>query len=163
MKLTFCNGWFRAKKRPGELWTEKQAKDAFDNRRLHTVVISHDDKPAAFIEFNGDYVGVGFLDHAIREYLSYTFNEVSPGKLFLTQATHREYEGETDRVKSGTSYYFKQDGAVAVKREDFTWTEGQSSPVGVVSTKDSQVDVSGHWETYPKFGEYDALLRVERS
>ena len=130
---------------------------------MHTAIVSDGVNPTAFIEFNGGYVGVGFLDRNLREYMCYVFDEVLPGKLFLARATHREYEGETDRVKSGTSYYFKQDGSVAVKREDFAWTEGQSSPVGTVSTKDTQVDVSGHWEPYPKFGEYDALLRVERS
>jgi hypothetical protein len=140
----------------------KQAKDAFDNRRLLTVVVRSGDQPAAFITFNDGYVGVSFLDPAVREYMVYDFVEKSPGRLFMTQAVHREYDGETDRVKSGTSYFFREDGGVTVERQDFTWTEGQSSPVATVSTKETRVNVSGNWDDYPRFGEYDALLRLER-
>lgn len=154
MDIHYSDGWFRAKKRPGELWTPARAKAAFDRRELHAAIIGPLTSPRAFIEFNKDYVGVGFLDKNLREYLDYSFQEVEPGRLFLTMATHREFQGDSDQVKKGTTYIFKEYGNVTVINEEF--------PDGAKTRKDAPADVSGNWQNYPSFGEYDSLLRTER-
>jgi hypothetical protein len=69
-------------------------------------------------------------------------------------ATHREFDGEADRVKCGTTYYFKVDGRVTIETEDFA-TEN-------ISTREMQADVSGNWEQYPIFGDYQSLMRRDR-
>ena len=154
METHYTDGWFRAKKRPGERLSDKEAKDLYERRGLHAAVIGPLDKPRAFIEFNNDYVGVSFLDDLLREYLSYAFQEVEPGKLFLTRATHRYFDGDSDRVRKGTSYMFKPNGDVTVINEEF--------PDAGKTQHETTADVSGNWERYPAFGEYDSLLREER-
>ena len=72
-----------------------------------------------------------FLDNFGREYLRYQFQEAEQGRLFLTMATHREFVGETDRVKSGTTYYFKRDGFVTIETEDFVSSQRTSKKNGI--------------------------------
>lgn len=153
-RITFGRSWFRAKKRFTETLSEHKAKIAHEQRQPYVAVMEDDEGIQCFIEANNDYFGVGFLDSALREFLSYQFQEVEPGRLFLSMATHREFDGETDRVKCGTTYYFKFDGSVTVESEDFATAN--------VTTKKMQTDVSGNWETYPSFGDYVSLTRVER-
>jgi hypothetical protein len=62
-----------------------------------------------------DFIGVDFLDEFLRESLSYQFEEVESGRLFLSMATHREFDGEKDQVLSGCSYIFKQDGKLILR------------------------------------------------
>ena len=118
------------------------------------LVVEQDSSPKCFVEINNDYVGIGFLDASLREYLSYTFVEIEPGRLFLNEATLREFEHGSDKVKSGTTYHFKQNGSVIVENEDFL--------TNTRSVKETQADVSGNWEAYPQFGQYQSIVRVDR-
>ena len=70
-------------------------------------------------------------------------------------ATYREFEGETDKVVNGTSYMFAQDGATQIRREFFNPHR--------LETANSSSDVSMNYDVMPEFGEYDRLIRVERS
>lgn len=150
----FGKSWFRAKKRVTELWDKQEAKIAHEQRRPYVAVLEKSGQIFCYIEANSGYIGVGFLDSAVREFLSYQFQEVEPGRLFLTMATHREFDGGTDRVKCGTTYYFKPDGCVSVEAEDFEANQ--------LTTTKTTVDVSNNWEDYPNFGDYQSLARVER-
>ncbi|MEZ6066515.1 MAG: hypothetical protein R3B90_12580 [Planctomycetaceae bacterium] len=154
MTYTYCKQWFRAKKCPIDIWDDGVAQFAHENRKAYSVLSGSIEHPAAFIEIHGDFVGVGFLDDRLREYLSYQFQEVESGRLFLTMATHREFQGDSDNVASGTTYIFKQNGMVDI--------EGEDSVAGTKSARQMTSDVSGNWESYPSFGEYESLLKVER-
>jgi hypothetical protein len=153
-RISFGKSWFRAMKRLTELWDIQKAKTAHEQRRPYVAVMENSGGNHSFIEVNNDYFGIGFLDSHLREYLSYQFQELEPGRLFLTMATHREFDGETDRVSYGTTYYFKPDGSVTVETEDFATAN--------LATKEMKVDVNGNWETYPNFGDYGSLTRVDR-
>jgi hypothetical protein len=152
--VSYCKSWFRAKKRPTEIWTEDQARAAHLSKRLYTAIVGSLEKPFCFLEINDKFVGVGFLDDKARESLYYAFKEVEPGKLFLTMATYREFDGDTDTVRVGTSYVFGQTGLVKVQRQHFNPHRKEVS--------DSFVDVSGNYLHWPEFGEYDELIQVER-
>ncbi len=154
MSVTYCERWFRYKKKPTVLMDEDKARKAHEKRQLYTVILGDLRSPECFIEINNDYVGVGFLDNQLREYLSYSFDETSPGRMFLTMATHRVFDGQSDRVTGGTSYYFKEDGVVTIENEDFLSASK--------SEKKIQADVSGNWEKYPRFGDYAAVAQVNR-
>jgi hypothetical protein len=69
-------------------------------------------------------------------------------------ATHREYADGSDKVKSGTTYYFEQNGEVTIEREDFL---RNARSVEVTHT-----DTSGNWEPYPEFGQYQSITRENR-
>lgn len=153
--IFYCKSWFRAKKRPTEIWTEEQAKSAHMNKQHYTVLVDSIEKPYCFLEVADKVVGVGFLDEYLRESLTYAFQEIEPGKLFLTMATHREFKGETDKVVSGISYIFKQDGTVQMRREFF-------NPHRLETTTTSS-DVNMNYSAIPEFGEYDDFIRIERN
>jgi len=153
--IFYCKSWFRAKKRPTEVWTEEQAKSAHAKKQPYAVLVDSIERPFCFLDVADKVVGVGFLDEHLRESLTYAFQEVEPGKLFLTMATHREFDGETDKVANGISYIFKQDGTVHLRREFFNPHR--------LETSFASSDVTTNYSTVPEFGEYDDLIRIERN
>jgi hypothetical protein len=100
--IYYCRSWFRAKKKPTELWSGEKAEAAYRQRARASLLY----------RYRRQDHGVGFLDERLRESLTYAFKEVDVGKLFLAMAVHREFEGQTDKVASGVTYTFDQSGAV---------------------------------------------------
>lgn len=152
--IHYGKSWFRAKKCLTLSWSEDAAKAAHEKRQPYAAAVISSGVVRCFLEVNNDYFGVGFLDDRQREFLSYQFQEIQPGRLFLTMATHREYDGESDHVKAGTTYYFKSDGTITIESEDFDSTQ--------LVTTETKRDVEGNWEHYPNFGEYESVLRIDR-
>lgn len=152
--VMYGKSWFLAKRRFTETWDDSKARAAHVSRKPYTAAISDQHSVVAIIDVNNDYLGVDFLDELGRDFLSYQFQELEPGRLFLTMATHREFAEKTDAVKSGTTYYFKPDGRVTIEKEDFT--------IPQLSESEKQVDVTGNWEAYPTFGDYGSITRVDR-
>jgi len=152
--VSYCRAWFRAKKVALEPRSREEASTAHERRLPYVAIVGEHERPRAFVEMNADYVGVGFLDDRRREYLSYQFQELEPGKLFLTMATHREFDGDRDAVREATTYYFKPSGNVVVEKVD---RSGRAQ-----SRSSAQRDVANNWEVYPVFGAYDGVIRVER-
>ena len=152
--LFYCKSWFRAKKRPTEIWTENQARVAHSSKTLYTVLIGSIEKPFCFLEINDKFVGTGFLDRNAREYLYYAFKEISAGILFLSMATYREFDADGDTVTMGTTYNFDPGGTVKIRRQKF---KSHS-----VEMAESSADVSNNYSSWPEFGEYEDFIRVER-
>ena len=152
--LTYCKSWFRAKKCITEAWTESKARAAHDKKKLYGVVVGDLESPFCFLEINKGFVGVGFLDSHAREFLYYAFQEIAPGILFMRDSTYREYVGDTDKVSMGTTYIFREDGKVKVRKQTFDPTE--SSRMETIS------DLSQNYDTWPEFGKYDNLIKIER-
>lgn len=155
-QIFFCKSWFRAKKRPTEIWSMEQAKLAHEAGQTYTVLVDSPERPFCFLEVTKGFVGVCFLDKQLRENLNYQFKEVEPGKLFLAMATYREFDGDDERVVSGTSYIFGNNGDVNIKRETFL-------PEHCLETSISRAEVSSNYAEFPAFGEYDSLIQIERS
>jgi len=156
MKYTYCKKWFIAKKSPIDIWDINSAEQAHQDQKPYTVLVGDLNQPKCFIELIGSkrYVGVEFLDELLRIPLNYQFQERASGSLFLSMATYREFQNDSDVVTNGTSYIFKEDGTVMIENENFS--------AGTRSTCQSTVDVSGNWEQYPSFGDYSSIIRVER-
>lgn len=152
--IHFCKTWFRAKKRPTQVWKREQARGAHAARKLYSVLVGAAERPFCFLEINDKFAGVGFLDDKLRETLYDAFKEVEPGTLFLSMATYRSYEGDTDAVAEGTTYVFSRDGTVKIQKSQFQ--EHATSPGSCT------VDVSANYSPWPAFGEYDDLIRMER-
>jgi len=152
--LFFCKSWFRAKKQPTEMWSAKAAQRAHENGQPYTVLVDSEIRPICFLEVEAKTVGVCFLDDLLRETLTYHFQEVEPGRLFLTMATYREFLGVTDKVAVGTSYVFARDGTVQMRRESF-------DPYRL-ETATSSADIAANYSPSPSFGEYADLIRSER-
>lgn len=153
--IYFCKSWFAAKKLATEVWTEAQAKEAHDNGRNYTVLVGSIERPFCVILVMAKGIAVDFLDEQLREALSYVFQVVAPGRLFLTRATHREFDGDEDKVAKGTTYKFTEDGKLRIDRETFL-------PEHSLEVANGQADVSSNYEALPEFGRYEAFMRMER-
>lgn len=154
-QIYFCKSWFRAKKKPTEVWSREQAELAHTYNQHYTVLVDSVDLPYCFIEIAYKVIVVGFLDKNLRESLTYAFQEVQPEKLFLTMATHREFDGDSEKVINGILYRFDRSGEITIRKESFNAHEFE--------TATSHGDVSSNYARMPSFGEYDDLIRVERS
>lgn len=150
----YCKSWFRAKKKPTELWSDDRAEAAHRARQTYTVLVGSAERPHCFVNVADNVIAVGFLDNLLRESLTYAFKEVEAGKLFLSMAIHREFESSTDRVAKGVTCTFDQDGVVSIRRESFLPHREE--------TATSSFDPATHYEARPDFGAYDHLIRVER-
>ncbi|WP_210320636.1 hypothetical protein [Rhizobium esperanzae] len=69
--------------------------------------------------------------------------------------THREYVGGTDKIDSGSTYYFKEDGSLVISRQYF-------NPHRLEKTTGT-ADVTANYSRKPDFGQYEDLIRLERS
>lgn len=153
--ITYCKSWFRAKKRAVQVWDMEDAKQAHEARQAYTVLLGDPGQPWCFLEVNNDFVGVSFLDTKLRENLTYQFQEIESGKLFLSMATYREFDGDTDKVAIGTTYTFNQDSSIQIRKETF-------NPHSV-EVSDANGDVAGNYEPYPKFGCYSDIATPDRN
>jgi len=154
--IYFCDGWFTAKKFATEVWTEAQAKDAHDDGRKYTVLVGSIERPFCVIDvMTQKFIGVDFLDEHLRPALSYVFQVVSPGRIFLTRAVHREFNEDGDKVAKGTSYGFTEDGTVRIDRETFL-------PEHSLEVAHTEADVSSNYAAVPQFGHYEEFMRKER-
>jgi hypothetical protein len=154
-RIYFCKSWFRAKKTSTEIWSEAQALAAHENKQPYAVLVDSIEKPYCFIDVAKGFVGVGFLDELLREYLTYGFQEVEPNLLFLSMAVYREFDGSSEKIKNGTTYIFNRNGKVNIERRIYV-------PIRELETANSIVDVTQNYAIFPPFGEYDEFLRVER-
>ena len=102
------------------------------------------------------FVFVNFLDRYSRKYLSHQFKEVEVGKLFLQLAVERKFDGDTDKVIFGREFTFKPEGVVHVREVTYF-------PERKAEEYDIHVDVTGCYEKYPDFGDYDRLIVLERN
>ena len=153
--IVFSKGWFRAKKRPLEIYNYEKAQALHKAGELYCALVGSAERPRCFLEIKRGFVGVGFLDEVLREHLSYAFQEKRPGKLFLSMATWREFEGDSDKVSKGTTYLFQPDGTLNIRREQFL-------PQHILETSHSTADIAGNWEQVPEFGQYEHLTKAER-
>lgn len=152
--IRYCKSWFSAKKRPTVLWDEAQARQAHVDRNPYTAVIGGLKRPTHVVYVSDHFVGVDFLDEKLREALSYHFKEVEPGRLFLSMATYRQFDGDSERVIEGTSYVFQRSGEVTVRKESFDPHQLQESA--------QRLDPAANYEVYPDFGAYDGVCAAER-
>jgi hypothetical protein len=103
----------------------------------------------AFINIANEYYAVNFIDDRRRVYLTYGFEDVGDGSVFLNDVGHLEYR-DGDEPYEIMSYFFKQSGKVALQRAASNSTKA--------TIQEGTCDVSANWDTRPKFGEYENLL-----
>ncbi len=152
--VSYCEGWHRHFKEVIHPLSADDAKRLDQGRQPYAVIVGDPSQPYCFIEVSEGCFGVGFLDEKKREYLRYTFEEVGSEKVFLKEATSREYEGDSDEVVGGKVYRFSTDGAVSIERSE--------KPLTQATITDSRADVAKNWEPKPAFGDYARLIVKDR-
>jgi hypothetical protein len=133
----------------------EKARSLFESGESVTALVLDDNQLHAKIEMNKAYFGVNFFDAAAREYMTYEFRP-RDGKLFLENVVFFEFDGDSMKAARREDIGFDPSGMTSTLVRDFAAGEQlKSTP--------RQVDVSGNWEAYPEFGNYESLLRLERS
>lgn len=106
------------------------------------------------VDVAGDWVLVMFFDSEDRVYMQYDFKLQKPGRLFLSFATHIEYEGENTQPQMAIMFAFKTDGSIIIEQRNMATGEAEE--------KDSHGDPAANWEAYPEFGDYRSVCRANR-
>ena len=156
MKIIHCKGWSLRRKYPNQPYSETEAEKLYQGRKPFGVVIERKDKPFCFIDFNNQFIYVGFLDKYQRNYLGYEFSEIQNNRIFLKEVDFWEYEGETDNKLTSNRYRFTPEGEFGIEN-----TNNQTREK-VRRYAENKIDVSILWENYPEFGKYDNIIKIER-
>ncbi len=156
LPIYYCKSWFRMKKVALGLMDEALAHSRHLSGEPYTALIGSESAPSCFVELSMDkgMVGVGFLDKNCREYLTYQFQVIDADNLFLTMATHREFEADGDEIIGGESYIFNERGDLVIRREKFNPHELEEAR--------SSFEPSRNYEKIPKFGFYSNVIKADR-
>lgn len=149
----YAEKWLVLDRKPLNLLAREEAQRRHAAREPYAALLGDPEKPSHVVSLAGAWVMTSFLDEDQREYLLYSFKEVNPGKLFLKQAIHREFD-DSGEVSSATIFAFDEKGKIVMERQDMKTDE--------VETRKAKADPSPNWDRYPEFGQYDHLTREER-
>ncbi|MFD0708849.1 hypothetical protein [Photorhabdus akhurstii] len=159
----YCEKWSHFYRDSLDFLSEKDAYKRHLAGKPYSVLVGSSSAPSHVIEITKTKsVHVDFLDAQLKEYISYQFQPIKNGKLFLSMAVYREFaekEGEGAgylNVSHGETYLFKEDGKVTIMKEIFNpYSFKESTSIGAI-------DLSGNYDEFPEFGKYELLLRKER-
>jgi hypothetical protein len=156
LKIYYCKSWFRLKKTAIEIMDEFTARQTHTAGEPYVALIGSDTSPHCFVEILPDkeMIGVGFLDQHQREYLTYQFHTKQNNQLFLSMATHREFEDDTSKIKNGTCYIFHEDGNVIIRKETFD--------PHITEETTARFEAKNNYENMPTFGDYSRLIVADR-
>ena len=152
----------RRKNKEGLL--ELASREAHEKQEVYFATILNDDgSPYCAIESNVGYFGVDFLREDLGNYLIYTFKDFTQeGKtLFLSSIRLRPKHPQDYDTINCFMFYFHEDktwGVVKYKGGVGTWSDS----VERAEIPLSEEDYSKLCLSYPKFGEYDQLIRLDR-
>lgn len=157
-KIEYTKGWFNYQKRALERYSTEEAYIRFKERKPLTAIIYAEDNvnPFCYIDINNTYINVYFLDKELRQYLSYEFNEISKGKLFLKEVFSWEYIDDSDQKSKSERYRFTVDGYFGIEKKDFIKKEAERLEC------EKKIDISSLYDDYPEFDNYDNLIQQER-
>lgn len=159
MSISFCEGWFRARKVAVKPLTEAQARKRHNTKgALYTVLLGEPARPNAFIEIvSFDSAQVEYLDHLLRITGIYQFVMQPEGLLFMVMAAFNRFDDDGRSPAWSERFSFRVDGTTTRFERDYV-----NSPE-TESVTQRKVDVSLNWEPYPVFGKYESIARFERS
>ena len=153
----------RRKKQEGLL--ELASREAHERQAVYFATILNDDgSPYCAMESNVGYFGFDFLQDNYADFLTFQYRSDSEhkGKLFLKAIFLFEcYPGTTEKMRRTDFTYTHEGGCLSVilqgKEYDGTYEviRTQHPPI-------SAEELDKLWVDYPKFGEYDQLIRLDR-
>lgn len=104
------------------------------------------------------HIGINFLDYAGRKYLSYLFHEVKEDRtLFLQEIWSYYFTTESgDKEDYRIHFVFDEEGKINYRKYDDENEKFEDYE------SNRKFDVTGLYESYPNFGEYESLIRIDR-
>ena len=153
----------RRKKKEGLL--ELASREAHENQEVYfATILNDDDSPYCAMESNVGYFGFDFLQDNYADFLTFQYRSDSEhkGKLFLKAIFLFEcYPGTTEKMRRTNFTYTHEGGCSSViyQGEEYNGTSE------VIQTKHPPIsaeELEKLWVDYPKFGEYEQLIRLDR-
>lgn len=150
----------RRKKKEGLL--ELASREAHEKQEVYFATILNDDgSPYCAIESNAGYFGLDFLRENYDNYLLYEYREYC-GKLFLEVILLYEcYPGTNEKMRRIDFSYTHQGGSSTVIYQG-EMIKGTYEEITAEHPPISKDELEKLWVDYPKFGEYDQLIRLDR-
>ena len=150
----------RRKKKEGLL--ELASREAHEKQEVYFATILNDDgSPYCAIESNVGYFGLDFLRDNYDNYLLYEYREYC-GKLFLEVILLYEcYPGTNEKMRRIDFMYTHQGECSSVIYQG-VMIEGTYEEITAEHPPISKEELEKLWVDYPKFGEYDQLIRLDR-
>ena len=152
----------RRKKQEGLL--ELASREAHERQAVYFATILNDDgSPYCAMESNVGYFGLDFLGDKYEDYLLYEYREDEhSGKLFLKVITLFEcYPGTTEKKIRIDFRYTKQGDYSSLLYQGESY-DGTYEQIRTDYPPISAEELEKLWVDYPKFGEYDQLIRLDR-
>lgn len=152
----------RRKKKEGLL--ELASREAHERQAVYFATILNDDgSPYCAMESNVGYFGFDFLGDKYEDYLLYEYREDEhSGKLFLKVITLFEcYPGTTEKKIRIDFRYTKQGDYSSLLYQGESY-DGTYEQIRTDYPPISAEELDKLWVDYPKFGEYDQLIRLDR-
>ncbi len=152
----------RRKKKEGLL--ELASREAHDRQEVYFATILNDDgSPYCAMESNVGYFGFDFLGDKYEDYLLYEYREDEhSGKLFLKVISLFEcYPGTTEKKIRIDFRYTKQGDYSSLLYQGESY-DGTYEQIRTDYPPISEEELEKLWVDYPKFGEYDQLIRLDR-
>ena len=152
----------RRKKQEGLL--EQASREAHERQAVYFATILNDDgSPYCAMESNVGYFGLDFLGDKYEDYLLYEYREDEhSGKLFLKLISLFEcYPGTTEKKIRIDFRYTKQGDYSSLLYQGESY-DGTYEEIRTDYPPISEEELEKLWVDYPKFGEYDQLIRLDR-
>ena len=153
----------RRKKQEGLL--ELASREAHEKQEVYFATILNDDgSPYCAIESNVGYFGLDFLRENYDNYLLYEYREYNehPRKLFLKAIFLFECYPGTDKKMRRIDYTYAQEGSFKTVIYQGEMIDGTYEEIIAEHPPISKEELEKLWVDYPKFGEYDQLIRLDR-
>ena len=153
----------RRKKQEGLL--ELASREAHEKQEVYFATILNDDgSPYCAIESNVGYFGLDFLRDNYDDYLTFQYHSYPdyPGKLFLRGVFLFECKpGTTEKIRRIDCSY-NLDGSFRKVLYQGNAYDGTYEAIKTEHSPISKEELEKLWVDYPKFGEYDQLIRLDR-
>ena len=152
----------RRKKQEGLL--EQASREAHERQAVYFATILNDDgSPYCAMESNVGYFGLDFLGDKYEDYLLYEYREDEhSGKLFLKVITLFEYYPGTTEKKIRIDFRYTKQGDYSSLLYQGESYDGTYEEIRTDYPPISAEELEKLWVDYPKFGEYDQLIRLDR-
>ena len=153
----------RRKKKEGLL--ELASREAHEKQEVYFATILNDDgSPYCAIESNAGYFGLDFLRENYDNYLLYEYREYNehPGKLFLRGVFLFECKPGTTEKMRRIDCSYNLDGSFRKVLYQGNAYDGTYEAIKTEHPPISKEELEKLWVDYPKFGEYDQLIRLDR-
>ena len=153
----------RRKKKEGLL--ELASREAHERQEVYFATILNDDgSPYCAMESNVGYFGFDFLQDNYADFLTFQYRSDNEhkGKLFLKLISLFEcYPGTTEKKIRIDFRYTKQGDYSSLLYQGEAY-DGTYEQIRTDYPPISAEELEKLWVDYPKFGEYDQLIRLDR-